>query len=94
MAEPMTRLLARFLEAYHAWLSPLLPSACRFHPTCSMYAAESFRRHGLLSGGLLAARRLLRCHPFSAGGLDPVPALPAHRESAPASLAAELRVRS
>jgi uncharacterized protein len=86
----MTRLLARLLEAYHAWLSPLLPGACRFHPTCSMYAAESLRRHGLWIGSLLALRRLLRCHPLSSGGLDPVPALPAQTEP----IRAELRLRS
>jgi hypothetical protein len=73
----MTRVLVWVLEAYHAWLSPFLPGACRFHPTCSMYAAESLRRHGPWRGSLLGLHRLLRCHPFSAGGLDPVPALPA-----------------
>ena len=71
----MSRILAWMLDAYHSWLSPWLPGACRFHPTCSVYAAESLRRHGLLRGGLFAARRLGRCHPFDAGGVDPVPAL-------------------
>jgi hypothetical protein len=88
----MTRLLARVLEAYHAWLSPLLPGACRFHPSCSMYAAESLRRHGLWSGSVLSLLRLVRCHPFSAGGLDPVPTLPLR--AAPAARSAELRLRS
>ncbi|HUB05618.1 MAG TPA: membrane protein insertion efficiency factor YidD [Myxococcales bacterium] len=69
----MSRALAWVLAAYHRLLSPFLPAACRFHPTCSVYAAESFRRHGLWMGGRLALGRLLRCHPFSAGGLDPVP---------------------
>ncbi|MHB8416961.1 MAG: membrane protein insertion efficiency factor YidD [Myxococcales bacterium] len=69
----MTRILASLLSAYHALVSPFLPASCRFHPTCSVYAAESLRRHGLWRGVLLAGRRLLRCHPFTAGGLDPVP---------------------
>lgn len=61
------------LIAYKRLLSPLLPSSCRFEPTCSVYAREAIERHGLLRGGALAARRLLRCHPFHRGGLDPVP---------------------
>ncbi len=69
----MSRLLAFLLLAYHRWVSPFFPAACRFHPTCSVYAAASLRRYGFWHGGLLAARRLLRCHPFSRGGLDPVP---------------------
>ena len=60
------------LAAYKRWISPLLPSACRFHPTCSEYMAEAVRRHGALPGIWMGLRRLARCHPFSAGGLDPV----------------------
>jgi len=63
----------RLLRAYKTILSPLLPAACRFHPTCSEYCAEAVERHGLLKGGWLGVRRLLRCHPFCKGGLDPVP---------------------
>jgi putative membrane protein insertion efficiency factor len=70
---PMARLVVRALELYKGFLSPLLPPACRFHPTCSVYAAEAVRRFGLLRGGALALRRLTRCHPFHAGGFDPVP---------------------
>lgn len=69
----MNRFLARALELYHDHLSPALPAACRYHPTCSVYAAEALRRHGLARGSTLAAARLLRCHPFHAGGFDPVP---------------------
>ena len=66
-------LVAAALRGYKRVLSPLLPPACRFHPTCSAYAAEAIERHGLARGGLLAAWRLLRCQPWSAGGFDPVP---------------------
>ncbi len=58
---------------YKGAVSPLLPSLCKFHPTCSMYAAEAVERHGIRKGLWLAARRLLRCRPFAPGGFDPVP---------------------
>ena len=61
------------LRAYKRLVSPLLPPACRFHPTCSEYAAEAIETHGALKGSALAAGRLLRCHPWSVGGFDPVP---------------------
>lgn len=61
------------LRAYKTVVSPLVPPACRFHPTCSAYAGEAIERHGLARGALLAAKRLLRCHPFSPGGIDLVP---------------------
>jgi len=61
------------LGFYKRFLSPLLPRACRFEPTCSVYAREAIERHGLSHGLALATRRLLRCHPFHKGGLDPVP---------------------
>lgn len=62
------------LRAYKAVVSPLLPPACRFLPTCSMYAVEAIEKHGLGPGIVLAARRLGRCHPLHPGGFDPVPA--------------------
>jgi len=65
--------LAILLRAYKRFISPLMPPACRFHPTCSEYAAEAIEIHGALRGSALAARRLARCHPWSAGGFDPVP---------------------
>ena len=61
------------LAAYKAILSPLLPSGCKFYPTCSMYAKEAVERHGVIKGSWLAAKRLLRCRPFAHGGFDPVP---------------------
>ncbi len=65
--------VAGALRAYHRFVSPALPPACRFEPSCSAYAAQAVSAHGLLRGAWLALRRLLRCHPWSAGGFDPVP---------------------
>lgn len=67
------RAAAGLLASYKKYLSPLLPKACRFHPTCSEYAREALLRHGLTAGAGLALRRLGRCHPFHEGGFDPVP---------------------
>ena len=61
------------IRVYQRCVSPFLPQACRFYPSCSAYAAEAVRRHGALRGSWLAARRLLRCHPLCEGGVDPVP---------------------
>jgi putative membrane protein insertion efficiency factor len=61
------------LRAYRRLLSPALPPACRFYPTCSAYAEGAISRHGALRGTWLTARRLCRCHPFHPGGIDPVP---------------------
>ena len=61
------------IRAYQLLVSPLLGPRCRFYPSCSSYAVEALRVHGPLRGTLLAARRLLRCHPWNPGGLDPVP---------------------
>lgn len=69
----MQRLILTLLWAYKRGLSPLLPSACRFHPTCSEYMAEAVKRYGASRGVWMGLRRLARCHPLNAGGLDPVP---------------------
>jgi len=61
------------LGLYKVVVSPLLPRACRFEPTCSVYAREAIERHGLARGAKLALLRLARCHPFRPGGFDPVP---------------------
>ena len=62
------------LRGYKRWISPLLPHACRFVPTCSEYAIEAVERHGAMKGLWLATLRLLRCQPFARSGFDPVPA--------------------
>jgi hypothetical protein len=73
----MTRLLLAALAFYRRWLSPAIhslgPGGCRYVPTCSEYAAVAIATHGPLRGVALALWRLLRCHPFARGGLDPVP---------------------
>ena len=69
----LSKLLIIIIKFYKLVLSPLLPSACRFYPTCSVYAIDALRRHGLVKGLLLSFKRILRCHPFCEGGYDPVP---------------------
>jgi putative membrane protein insertion efficiency factor len=66
-------LLLALVRAYRRLVSPALPPACRFHPSCAAYAETALARHGAVKGGWLAARRLARCHPFHPGGIDPVP---------------------
>ena len=63
-------ILVRF---YQLCISPLTPAACRYTPTCSQYALEALRKHGVIKGGWLALRRILRCHPWGGSGYDPVP---------------------
>ncbi|MBN94511.1 MAG: membrane protein insertion efficiency factor YidD [Deltaproteobacteria bacterium] len=77
----MKALLLLLLQAYKRYVSPVLPPACRFLPTCSVYAMEAVQVHGAARGSWLALMRLGRCHPFSAGGLDPVPLLKASEAS-------------
>ena len=75
------RILARAVRLYQLVLSPLTPPSCRHLPTCSDYAVEALREHGVLRGGWLAIRRIARCHPFGTSGFDPVPVRgdPPHR---------------
>lgn len=69
----MRRFVLFWIRAYQVGLSPLLPSACRFTPTCSEYARQAVESHGAARGGWLAAKRIARCHPFGGRGYDPVP---------------------
>ncbi len=68
----MKKLLLFLIRGYQTILSPLLPQACRFTPSCSHYAIEAIKQHGSLKGSLLASYRILRCQPFCRGGYDPV----------------------
>lgn len=65
--------LALVMDGWHRYVSPWLPPACRFEPTCSRYFALAVRRHGIVKGSILGLRRLARCHPWNPGGKDPVP---------------------
>lgn len=69
----MKRVALILIKAYQTVLSPFLGIHCRFQPTCSSYTYEAIERHGLIKGTGLGVRRLLRCHPFHEGGIDPVP---------------------
>ncbi len=71
----MRGLVLAALRFYKGSVSPLLPPACRYTPTCAEYAIEAVERHGVIRGGWLATRRILSCHPFSRGGYDPVPGI-------------------
>lgn len=68
----MTSVALALIRFYKSAISPILPPACRYTPTCSEYAMEAIERHGVLKGAALAVRRLLSCHPFARGGYDPV----------------------
>ncbi len=69
----MKRLLLLLVQFYRSCISPLTPPSCRYYPTCSAYAMEAIERYGARRGAWMALRRILRCHPFHAGGYDPVP---------------------
>jgi uncharacterized protein len=71
--DPVRYLLIGFLRAYRLLVSPLYGQVCRYHPSCSAYALDAVREHGSIKGPWLAVRRLGRCHPWAAGGYDPVP---------------------
>lgn len=69
----IVRLCLLLIKAYQYIVSPVLTPSCRFYPTCSNYAYDALAQYGLAKGGYLALKRVLRCHPFHAGGIDPVP---------------------
>ncbi|HEY7681958.1 MAG TPA: membrane protein insertion efficiency factor YidD [Gemmatimonadales bacterium] len=73
MQAPLTWTLIALIRFYQTFISPGLPPSCRFTPSCSAYTLEAVQRYGAFRGTWLGARRLLRCHPWHPGGLDPVP---------------------
>lgn len=68
----MGKIIILFIKGYRLFISPLFPASCRFMPTCSAYSIEALDRYGLFKGVYLTVRRIFRCHPFHAGGYDPV----------------------
>ena len=73
MKNPIKALFIILIRAYQWLISPLLPPSCRFTPSCSHYGIEALQKHGLIRGSYLTINRILRCHPWSKGGHDPVP---------------------
>jgi putative membrane protein insertion efficiency factor len=67
------RVMVSLIKAYRYWLSPFIPASCRFYPSCSAYALESYQRLGFWKGTYLSLRRILKCNPFHPGGVDPFP---------------------
>ena len=70
--KPAVRFLVFLVRIYKRAVSPLLPSTCRFHPSCSAYSIEALKEHGAFTGTRMTLKRILRCHPLSTGGYDPV----------------------
>jgi putative membrane protein insertion efficiency factor len=66
----MIRATTALIRGYQFWISPMLPSACRFHPTCSEYMRQAVEKHGVTRGVWMGLKRLCRCHPFNPGGVD------------------------
>ena len=69
----MKWLLTKLVRGYQRFISPLFPPTCRYYPTCSTYMLQALAKHGAIKGGLMGLARILRCHPFVRGGVDPVP---------------------
>ena len=69
----MSKILKLIIRFYQVCISPLFPPCCRYYPTCSNYALKAIEKHGALKGSFYAAKRIIRCNPFHAGGYDPVP---------------------
>lgn len=82
------------IRGYQLTLSPLLPPACRFYPTCSQYMVEAVERYGTRRGVWLGIKRLGRCHPFHPGGYDPVPELDGNSGSQPDPMVSDVSVES
>lgn len=73
MANPLTKLFVAIIRFYQLVISPILPSACRYSPTCSAYGIEALKKHGAIKGSVLTIKRILRCNPWGGHGEDPVP---------------------
>jgi uncharacterized protein len=69
----MRRIPLALIRFYQRFISPMFPPACRFEPSCSQYGYEAIEKYGIIRGGWLTVRRISRCHPFNAGGYDPIP---------------------
>jgi putative membrane protein insertion efficiency factor len=69
----MKHLFIAIIRFYQKFISPITPPTCRFYPTCSHYGLEAYRRFGVFKGSYLTIKRILKCHPFHPGGVDPVP---------------------
>jgi len=68
----MAKIMVWIIRFYRRFISPILPSTCRFYPTCSDYSLQAFDKYGFLKGGFLSAKRILKCNPFHPGGYDPL----------------------
>ncbi len=73
MANPLTKLFIAIIRFYQLVISPILPSACRYSPTCSAYGIEALKKHGAIKGSVLTIKRIMRCNPWGGHGEDPVP---------------------
>ncbi len=68
----MAKVMILIIRFYRRFISPILPSTCRFYPTCSDYSLQAFKKYGFLKGGFLSTKRILKCNPFHPGGYDPL----------------------
>jgi len=68
----MSRIAIFLIKLYQKRISPMKPRSCRFHPSCSEYSIQAFKKYGFIKGGYLSIRRILRCNPFNPGGYDPL----------------------
>ena len=73
MANPLTKLFIAIIRFYQLVISPILPSACRYTPTCSAYGIDALKKHGAIKGSVLTIKRIMRCNPWGGHGEDPVP---------------------
>jgi len=69
----ISRIAVSLIRFYKLFISPILPAACRYYPTCSVYSIQAIKKFGIIKGGFLSVRRIISCNPFGKGGIDPVP---------------------